>query len=111
MGRGDGQGAELVVGELLAGPLQVLRLGQHALGDRHHRLAGLGDRGQALAVAHEDLHPELVLEGADLLGNPGLGGMQRLGGFGDVQAAAGHFGEATQLLELHEPIDLGVITS
>ena len=50
--------------------------------------------------------PELVLERADLLGDPGLGGVQGLGGLGDVQAAAGDFGEAAQLLELHEPIDL-----
>ena len=67
--RTDGQGAELVVGELLAGAAQVARLGEDALGDRDHRLSGLGDRDQALA-AHEHFDAELVLEGADLLDTP-----------------------------------------
>jgi hypothetical protein len=84
MGGGNGEGAELVVGELLARAAQVARLGEDALGDRHHRLAGLGDRHQALAVAHEDLDPELVLERADLLRHPGLGGVQGLGRLGNV---------------------------
>ena len=95
------QSAELVVGELLAGAAQVLRLGEDALGDGDHRLARLGDRNQALAVAHEHLDLQLVLQRADLLGHPRLGGVQGLGGLGHVQAAAGDFGEAAQLLELH----------
>jgi hypothetical protein len=101
MGRRDGQRAELVVRELLARAPQVLGLGEDALGDRHHRLARLGDRHQALAVADEYLDAELVLERADLLGHPRLGGMQGLGRLGDVEPAAGHLGEAAELLQLH----------
>ncbi len=86
--------AELVVGEFLPGAAQVLGLGEDALGDLHHRLAGLGHGHQALAVADEYLHPELVLQGADLLRDPGLGGMQGLGGLRDVQAAARNLGKA-----------------
>jgi hypothetical protein len=95
MGRGDGQRAELFVGEFLPGPAQVVRLGEDALRDRHHGFAGLGDLDQPLAVAHEHLHPELVLERADLLGNPGLRGMQRFRGLGHVQPAASDLGEVT----------------
>ena len=78
----------LLVGEVLARALQVGGLGEHALGDREHRLARLGDRGDALAVAHEDLHAELLFQALDLLRDPGLRGMQRLGGGRDVQSAA-----------------------
>jgi hypothetical protein len=52
-------------------------------------------------VADEYLHPELVLQGADLLRDPRLGGMQRLGGLRDVQAAARNLGKATELLKFH----------
>jgi hypothetical protein len=40
VGGGDGEGAELLVGELLAGAAQVVRLGEDALGDGDDRLAG-----------------------------------------------------------------------
>ena len=68
---------------------------------------------QALAVADEDLDAELVLEGADLLGDAGLGGVQGLGGLGNVEAAARDFGEIAQLLELHDsymPIFHNILT-
>jgi hypothetical protein len=87
---GDRQGALLLVGEFLSGALQVAGFGEDALGDREHGLARLGDRGDALAVAHENLHAELVLEALDLLGDAGLGGMQGLGGGRDAQTAAHH---------------------
>jgi hypothetical protein len=32
--------------------------------------------------------------------------MQGFGGLGNVEAATGDLGEATQLLELHDPLDL-----
>src|SRR4051812_26489333 len=101
MRRGEGEGAELVVGELLAGAPQVLRLGEDALGDRDHLLAGLGDCDQALAVASEHLDAELVLERADLLRDAGLRGVQRLGRLGNVQPPAHDFGEIAKLLEFH----------
>ena len=104
------QGAELVVGELLAGAAQVLRLGEDALGDRDHRLARLGDRDQPLAVPGEDLEPQLVLEGADLLRHAGLGGMQGLGGLRHVEPAADDLGQATELLEFHMFISNNILT-
>ena len=52
-------------------------------------------------MAREDLDAELVLERADLLGDAGLRGMQRVRGLGYVEAAAHHFGEVAQLLDLH----------
>ncbi len=98
---GDGEGACAVVRELRAGALQVRGLGEDALGDRQHRAPGLGDRGEALAVAHEDLHPQLAFEVLDLARDPGLRGMQRFGGGRDAQVAPGDFGEVAKLLELH----------
>ena len=56
---------------------------------------------QALAVADEDLHAELVLECADLLRNARLGGVQGLGTPRNVEVATGDFGKTAQLLELH----------
>ena len=52
-------------------------------------------------MTHEHLDPQLVLQGLDLLGDSGLRGMQRLGRLGDIQAAAGDFRQAAQLLKLH----------
>ena len=101
MGGGDGEGAELLVGELLAGAAQVVRLGEDALGDGDDRLARLGDGDEALAVAHEDVDPELLLQRPDLLRHPGLGRVQRVGGLRDVEAATGDFREISQLLQLH----------
>jgi hypothetical protein len=62
-------------------------------------------------MTDEDLHAELVLEGADLLGDAGLGSVQGLGSLRDVEVAAGDLRQATELLELHSPICLGFITS
>jgi hypothetical protein len=71
VGGGDGQGAELLVGEFLAGAAQVVRLGKDALGDGDDRLARLRDGDQALAVAHEHIDAELLFQRPDLLGHPG----------------------------------------
>ena len=49
---------------ILAGPPEVLRLGQDAFGDGDHCLARLGDRHQALPVADEHLNAELVFQRA-----------------------------------------------
>jgi hypothetical protein len=64
-----------------------------------------------LSVADENLHAQLVFEGANLLGDAGLGGVEGFGGLRDVQVAPGDLGQATELLELHSPICSGVITS
>jgi len=92
MRRRHGESSELVVGEFLAGAAQVLRLRQDALGDRHDRLARLRHRHQALAMAHEHLDAELLLERADLLRDPGLRGMKGLRRLGHVEPSAYDFG-------------------
>ena len=109
VGGGDRQAADRLVGELVAHLLQVVEVAQHALGDRQHGLARLGDRHQALAVAGEDLDAELGLELADLLGHPRLRGEQRLGRLGDIQPATGDLMHVTQLLQVHG--DLNITTS
>ena len=63
---------------------------------------GGGDAREIAALAHEDLKAELVLEQLDLLADPGLRGMQLLGGRGDVETALGDGGEVTQLVQLHK---------
>jgi hypothetical protein len=53
-----------------------------------HRLARLGNAGEALAAALEDGDPEFVLEQLDLLRNARLRGVQRLGRLRDIEALA-----------------------
>jgi hypothetical protein len=52
-------------------------------------------------MAHEHLDAELVLERADLLRHAGLRSVERLGGLGDVEVAAGDLGQIAELLQLH----------
>src|SRR2546422_1011908 len=66
--------------------LQVLRFLQQSFDHLDHRFAGFGHRDDALAMTHEDLDPELVLELANLLGHTGLGGKELLGCFREIQA-------------------------
>ncbi len=101
VGGGDRQAAHRLVGEFVADLLQVVEVAQHALGDRQHRAPRLGDRDQALAMALEDLDPELGLELADLLRHARLRGEQGVGGFGDVEPTAGDFVDVAQLLQVH----------
>jgi hypothetical protein len=56
---------------------------------------------QALAAALENDDSEFILEQLDLLGNPGLRGMQRRRRLGNVEATARDFDEIAELLELH----------
>jgi hypothetical protein len=101
MRRCDDQAAGVATGVLLADAPDVLRVAQHAFGNRDHRPPRLGDRQQALAAALENDDSEFVLEQLDLLGNPGLRGMQRFRRLGNVEATARDFDEIAELLELH----------
>jgi len=66
-----------------------------------HFLARIRDRHQAPAAAHEDAHPELLLEGPDLLRHSRLRRMQRRGRLGNVQVPACDFLDVAQLLQVH----------
>ena len=101
VGGGDRQPAMRLAAELLTDLAQVVHVVQHALGDLHHLAARLGDVGQALAVADEDVDAEFGLELADLFGNTRLRSEQGIGGFGDVETVAHDFVDVTQLLEIH----------
>jgi hypothetical protein len=50
-------------------------------------LAGLGHAFEALAVAGEDFDAQFFFQLDDGFGHAGLRGVQRLGGFGQVQVA------------------------
>ena len=63
--------------------------------------AGRRDRGQALALAREELHAELGLELLQLLADAGLAREQPFGGRRDVQAAVGDADEVLELLQRH----------
>ena len=98
---GDAQMAAVGAGEVLAGAAQVLGLAQQPLDDGHHVAARLGQAGQALAGAHEDVDAELVLELADLPAHAGLRGVQRLRHLGQVEVAALGLADGSELLEVH----------
>src|SRR5262249_41863108 len=59
---GDDELALLAVGELLTEPLDVRRVDQDALDQVDQLLAGISEAEQPLALAHEKLDAELVLE-------------------------------------------------
>src|ERR1019366_6784296 len=98
---GNGESARIPVAEVVRRALQVVDLLQHALDDAEHHLPRFGDRGHALAAAHEDVEAELVLELADLLRHPRLRGMQGVGGLGQVEPAAHRLAYIAQVLEIH----------
>jgi hypothetical protein len=98
---GDREQAALPRHEFLPGMPQVAALHQHALDDRQPMAAGFGQAGQALAGAHEELDAEFFLEFADLPAHAGLGGVERVSDFGQVEAAAHGFAHRAQLLEIH----------
>jgi hypothetical protein len=74
--------------EILARAAQVFGLEQHALDDRQQRRPGRGQPGEALAGAGKDLHPEFLLQLANLPAHARLRGVQHGGDFRQVEAAA-----------------------
>src|SRR6185312_11029278 len=61
----------------------------------------IGERREAPALPNEDRGAQLLLQPADLLGDPRLGGVQRVGSLGDVEVAARDLAHVAQLLEIH----------
>jgi len=101
VGRGDAELPLVAIAELLGQTLDVLRVEQHALDDSDQFLARIGQSEQALALAHEQLDTEFVLEILDVLADPGLRGKQRIRHLGEVEAAPNGFADDPQLLEIH----------
>ncbi|MNX81810.1 hypothetical protein D3C86_1135080 [compost metagenome] len=96
----DGQCAQrltLEVAERLPCPLQAIEQRQGVVVQR----VGREGRQQALAIAFEQAHIEVLLEVADLLGQRRLGDGQALGGPAHVAFFIDR-DEITQLLEIHK---------
>ena len=66
-----------------------------------NRSAGLGERLDALAVAHENLDAELFFELDDGFRDAGLGREQRLGGVTQIEVLPHCLAHEAQLIEVH----------
>lgn len=64
-------------------------------------LAGFGDALEPLAVAGKDVYPEFLFQLDDRFGYAGLRRVERLGGFRQVEVAAGGFLDEAKLVEVH----------
>src|SRR5690606_37040937 len=95
------QRAAAFAGVFLARVAQVFRFEQQAFDDVENMLAGLGHAHQALAVALENLHAQLVFQLADLAADAGLRSKQHIGDLGQVIATARRLPDGTQLLKIH----------
>ena len=103
---GYGQAAAVLGGIILGGLPEILAFLQNALRDRQDRFARLGDGSDALAVAHEDLDSELLLQQLDLFADSGLRGMQLIRCGGEVEALLLDFANVPELLQLHEALNI-----
>ena len=101
VGGGDRQGAAVLRAELLADALEVAYFAHDQLDALEHMLAGLGHALEPLAVAGENLHAQFLLQLDDGFGNAGLGGVQGLCGFGQVQVAPHRLLHESELMEVH----------
>jgi len=63
---------------LLDQVFDVVRIEQDALDDLQQLASRIGQAEQALALAHEQFHAQLVLEILDVLGHAGLRSKQRV---------------------------------
>jgi len=66
-----------------------------------HMLAGLGDAFEAFAVPGKDFNAQFFFQLNDGFGHTGLRGVQRFGGFSQVQIAAGSFLNEAKLMQVH----------
>jgi hypothetical protein len=101
VGGGDAQGAAVLRAELLADALEVAHLAHDEFDAFQHVLARLGDALEPLAVAREDVHAQLLLQLDDGLGHPRLRRVECLGGFRQVEVAAGGFLDEAELVQVH----------
>jgi len=101
VGRRDRQRAFLLGREIAGEARDVVRFAQNLARPRDNFAAGRGDRGQALALAREQLHAELRLELLQLLADTGLARVETLGGRGDVEPAIDDADQVLELLQSH----------
>jgi len=87
--------------ELLADALQVAHLAHDHLDALEHVFTWLGDALEALAVAREDVHAQLIFQFQDGLGNARLRGVQRLGRFGQIELAPHRLLDEAELVKVH----------
>ena len=88
--------------ELIGEPFDVGGIEQDTVDDLRQLLAGLRQTQKPFAAAHEKLDPELVLQILDVLRNAGLGCVERVRNFGQVEIAAECFADNAELLEVHD---------
>ena len=98
--RRDRERALVLAPEFVADALQVADFAQRAARGRDDDFAGRRERGEPLALAHEDPHAELVLELPDLLADAGLRREQRLRRVGHVEAVIDDRAEVAELLQV-----------
>jgi hypothetical protein len=73
MGHAHGERAARVMREFRADRPKVREVGKNAIDGLDDFLPGIGHRGEAPPLPHEDAGAQLFLERADLLRHPGLG--------------------------------------
>src|SRR5690606_6875453 len=99
--RRDRQRAVELGREIAREALNVADLAQDLARAGDDLAAGRRDRGQALALAREQLDAELGLELLQLLADARLAGIQALGGRRDVEAAVDDSDQVFELLQRH----------
>ena len=104
VGGGDGETAAVMGGEFLADTFEAIHFLHDQLDRAQHRAARLGQAANTLAVAREDVHAQLLLQLDDGLGDPGLRGIQGLGGLREVEVLPYRFTNETELMKIHEGI-------
>ena len=97
------QRAAITIGELLAEFFDIFRIEQDAVDDLRQLLAGLRQPQKPLAATHEEFDAKLVLEVLDVLRNAGLGRIERVCNFGEIEVAPERFADDAELLKIHRP--------
>lgn len=93
--------AAILVRELLAELLDVLRIEQNAFDDANELPPGLSQAQQALAAPDEQLYAKLVLEILDVLRHTGLRCVESVGDVGEIEIALYRLTDDAKLLEVH----------
>ena len=102
VGGRDAQATAVLRAELFPDALEVGYFALDDLDAGQNVLARLGHVLEALAMAREDVHAQLLLKLDDGLGDARLRGEKRLGGFGEVEVAANRLLDEAELMEVHD---------